>query len=46
LEDFPHGLSIEEIARLEGITEAEVKEILETAIKKARLNIGAFMKKL
>ena len=46
LEEFPHGLSIKEIARLEGITEKETEELIEGAIKKARLNIGTFLKKL
>jgi len=46
LEEFPHGFSIEEIAKFEGLTEKDVEEVIEEAIKKARLNIGAFLKKL
>jgi len=46
LAEFPHGFSIEEIARFEGITEENVYTIIETAIKKARLNIGNFFENL
>jgi len=46
LAEFPHGFSIEEIARFEGITEENVYTVIETAIKKARLNIGNFFENL
>ena len=46
LEEIPHGFSAKEIAKFEGITEEEVEEITQTALKKLRLNIGTFLKKL
>jgi len=46
LEEFPHGFSIKEIAKFENITEQEVVEIIEEAIKKLRLNIMTFLKKV
>lgn len=46
LEDIPHGFSTKEIAKFEGSTEEDVEEIIQTAIKKLRLNIGKFLEKM
>lgn len=46
LDEFPQGFSVEEIAKMEGITIKETEEIIETALSKLRLNIGTYLKKL
>ena len=43
---FPQELSIEDIAKLEGITVNEAQELLEGAIIKFRTNIRQFLKEM
>ena len=46
MSDFPYGLDNDEIAQLEGITEEEVEEIIETALSKLRQEMKREVKNL
>jgi hypothetical protein len=45
-EEMPRGLSIDEIAKLEGISAEEVEMCLETAVKKYRASVGKLIKEM
>ena len=45
-EEVPKGLSLEEIAKLEGISIEEVKLLLEQAVLKYRANIRRYLKEV